>query len=173
MPALRASFKRVFDQNKGNKHISIKAADDGLFVVAYMFHEARMQAAIDGPYIEWLKENVVVYNKGHSDEDLVKYVTHNREVQEQIVENTPTQICSRVVSLFIERPNRDEKDIVFAILDDIRNNGTGWFPNKFQMDRYLWKVQDSLAAIRDAGSGSLKQWGLVRELWYSQHYRKF
>lgn len=125
--ALRKRLKVVFTLGKGNGHMSLKDWDGNEKALSYMFHE---------------DEATIIYNKTYSTDDISRFKEINATVQADIKNNSPNTIVSKVVTDLLENPKRyrDHKSIFFAISTIIYENGD-FFPNKFQMDRWITKVQ--------------------------------
>lgn len=69
--AFRVRMKKIFDQGKGNGHMSIKPWDGSDDACSYMFHEPQA---------------VVVIKKGVSDAQLVQFHDRNQHVQAEVKE---------------------------------------------------------------------------------------
>jgi len=67
--AFRVRMKKIFDQGKGNGHMSIKPWDGSSDACAYMFHEENAQ---------------IVIRKGVSDAQLIEYKARNQHVQAEV-----------------------------------------------------------------------------------------
>jgi len=169
--ALRAELKKHFDLGKGNGHMSIKPWDGDSKANSYLFHERQ-----DTP---------IVLNKGYTDKDITLFQKQNERIQEQIAENTPTNICKHITRLMIEtvpytprdQYDRDEghynatvcppKTIIFALWDYYKSRGE-WFPNKYQLDRYVYMIQASYAEYHAKGTDD--SWQSLKTSWYNTMY---
>lgn len=158
LATFRKSMQRTFTEGKGNKHMSIKNCDDDDKAYSYLFHET---------------EDCLVYNNGFSESDLQRFKNLNETIQQDIADNTPTEICSRVVSRLLKNPTSiSEREICYAIWRDLNENGK-WFPNKYQMERWVYKIQAELANYHDSRSGSDRNFEKTMDLWYSNMFSRF
>lgn len=128
--ALRKRLKASFDKGKGNGHMSLKQWDGNEKALSYMFHE---------------DEAEIIYNKGHSNDDIERYKKLNDDVKADIRNNSPNAIVSKVTQMLLETPSRgrDHRSIFIAIADEVYSRGE-FFPNKFQMDRWISRVEMDL-----------------------------
>ena len=120
LSAFRKLMQRTFTEGKGNKHMSIKDCDNKDEAYSYLFHE---------------KNECIIYNNGFSESDIERFQKLNEDIQQDIADNTPTEICSRVVSILIDNSTHvTEREICYTIWRELNKTGK-WFPNKFQMER--------------------------------------
>ena len=73
--AFRVRLRKVFDQGKGNAHMSIKPWDGNIDAISYLFHELSD---------EQKSNEVIVYVKDVSDETIGKARDRNREVRQKV-----------------------------------------------------------------------------------------
>lgn len=158
LSAFRKLCQRTFTEGKGNKHMSIKVCDGADEAHSYLFHES---------------DECLVYNNGYSDDDIKRFKELNATIQQDIADNTPTEICSRVVSILLANPTHiSEREICYTIWRELNKQGK-WFPNKFQMERWVYKIQAELANYHDSRSGTTRNFDKTMELWYSQMFGRY
>jgi len=92
--AFRKRMKNVFDKGKGNGHMSLKPWDGRVEAYSYMFHEDAENADI-------------VINKGHSEEDISKYISMNNKVQ-VLVNEAKKKASYRLEALALEYFKRED-----------------------------------------------------------------
>ena len=106
-------------------------------------------------------------NRGHSDEDINRYMDLNNVIQLEMKEKSPNKIIAKVVSLCYEKdpkcPRPSEYHLMSYILDVCRDQGD-WYPNRFQMDRYVMKIQTLLAGDEP------RTWEEQVDTWIREYY---
>jgi hypothetical protein len=141
LPALRAKLRKIFDNGKGNGHMSIKAWDYKEEALSYLFHEEE----VDTPLLL----------KGWSDQEVSGWKARNTQVQKD------SQGASyKAVDLAIMQLERDlngsaasweviEDEYIFnVIMGCIRDTKLHW-PSKFQMRHYIDQVKKEIAQRDD------------------------
>ena len=127
---LRNRIVKHFTKAKGNKHCSIKSSDGDVKNYSYMFkeHERDTFAVMqDGSY----KEN-----------DIKKFVEKHEEVNDEIKAKCPNAMCNAVYDILLKKGLNEPSDeqIFMEIFKWYKANGD-WFPNKYQSERYILKIQ--------------------------------
>lgn len=126
--ALRKYLKGHFDLAKGNRHLSLKAWDGDVRACSYLYHEGTK----------------VVSMKGFTDDELVLFKEKNDEVQKEIKRKSPIKIIADCVAHFKENKRLpSHSDIFMFIMNRLRVQGD-FLPNKFQMDRWILRIQADL-----------------------------
>lgn len=144
--AFRKELKRLFTKGKGNGHMSLKVWDGKKDYLTYMFHEENAE---------------VVFNRRFEDEELKELRKVGQDIKLSVKENSPTKICEIVAHAFRgSQPSAWE--LTRAVLDHCREKGE-WFPNKFQMERWVMSIQCMLAEEES-------DWKSLREGWISSYY---
>lgn len=160
--ALRKYFKTKFTQGTGNKHLSIKPFDSNEKGYAYMFHESNRDTF------------KVIINRGHTAEDIERYQQINESIKNVIKENTPAKICEIVAAQLIrecQEENKKPRDVFnpmgnphvwrYRICRGIwlhcKSKGD-WFPNNFQLKRYVMKIQEMLCEDKGDFEDVMKSW---------------
>lgn len=146
-PALRAELKKHFDLAKGNRHLSLKRWDGSPKACSYLFHEGT--------------EPVVL--KGFSQDEVNEFREANKDIQDLIKDKTPHRVLVEVYEKF-RGTEPSQFQMFSAIMDVCRYNGD-WFPNKFQVDRWMMKLQGMLAESKPP-----QEWESLKILWYRQYY---
>lgn len=143
--AMRKRLLTVFTAKKGNGNFSLKDWDGDLKAISYIYHE---------------DANLVpVFVRGFSPDDLLEAKQLNVQIQTEIKENAPLKICELVYEKFKHKQIITEKEIAYAIWDHCKSKGD-WFPNRFQMDRYIHMIQSMCAQTPD-------QWEWLKKKWYA------
>lgn len=160
MPALRMHLKKSFSAGSGNRHLSIKSRDlsQGDTCLSYMFHEDTRDTF------------KVVINRGYDTEAIKKIKISNEKIQKKISENSPGGVCQLVADrLSAKYPGRSmfqgqdtHKVIFFELMLHYREAGD-WFPNKFQVERYIRKIQSIL-------NPNPKDFEAVVQSWYQEMF---
>ena len=143
--ALRVAMKLIFDQGKGNAHMSIKDWDGNPKVCSYMFSDPKWG---------------LIYSSYNNDE-LEEFKKQNEEVQDKLKKNAPNAIVTEVC-LRLRKSNRfchSHEQICFMIWDILKERGD-WFPNKFQLERWIFRVQGELSDTESSWSRTKKDWYL-------------
>lgn len=126
--AFRVRMKKVFDQGKGNEHMSIKTWDGSLDAISYLFHEDP-----DGkPYIQY---NV-------SDETIEKAKERNKEVAVAVAAAKGKAAWRLEDEVFeqIKNPNTMQDEIAkMLILTSLRNGK--YMPNDYLLKSMVTRIQ--------------------------------
>lgn len=127
--AFRVRMKKVFDQGKGNAHMSMKPWNGSIDAISYLFHEE------DDAHLV-LRHNV-------SDELVDQAKARNREVQEKMKEAT-NRASWRLEDVVLEqmrsRTNPSEDDIAMAlILTALRSDK--YMPNEYLLKSMTRRIQ--------------------------------
>lgn len=131
--ALRAHLKKHFNLGSGNRHISLKDWDGHSKALSYMFKEGTDP----------------VFNRGYSDEDVKGFKELNASIQEVIKNNSPTTIVQECIEHFKDQPDKVGEFAVFKwLMYRLKENGD-WIPNKFQMERWILRVQTGVLDGKD------------------------
>lgn len=141
--ALRKEFKRTFDKGSGNGHMSIKHWDGDKKALSYMFHE---------------DEHEIIYNT-YTNEELDEFKKTNDEYKETLKKNAPNNIVAEVC-LRLRKSNRfsnTTETIAFTIWDILKEKGD-WFPNKFQLQRWIYRVQGELCETEMSWQRTKQDW---------------
>ena len=105
-------------------------------------------------------------NRGFQQDELDQFQKDHQEVHAKIQANTPQKICETISTLIMQRESKRQWDHHALIFDYImthcQTQGT-WFPNKFQLDRWIKTIQ-SMNVTPYAGFDKLK------ERWYHEMY---
>lgn len=166
--AMRKRFKTVFTLGKGNGHISIKEWDGKIDAIAYIYHE-------DMQLIPTLIH-------GFTDEEIVKAKDINSEHQATIKGGSPTKMLEQVYEKLMAKPippainymgemvprkRWGHEELFDAILDWYKAKGD-WMPNRFQLVRYIMKLQTMFTANDE-------DWVRLKGQWYTEMFqeRKF
>lgn len=143
-PALREYLKKHFDKGKGNRHLSLKKWDGDPKACSYMFHEG----------------TEVILRKGFTDDDIDMFRLINDNIKDAIKKNAPAKIVEDATNYF-----KDKKcthcDIFMWIMLRLRFNGD-WLPNKFQMERWIMRIQANVKSELEYKSYLVK----LYESWY-------
>lgn len=126
--AFRVRMKKVFDQGKGNAHMSIKTWDGNIDAIAYLFHEDD-----NAPL-------VVQYNV--SDETIEKARARNREVKLK-VEEAKTRASWRLedeVFDQIRTGNPTQDEIAKALILTSLRSGK-YMPNDYLLKSMVTRIQ--------------------------------
>lgn len=139
--ALRKYFKGHFNLATGNKHLSLKDWDGSVRACAYLYHEGTQ----------------VTNFRGFTDQEIEEFKMINKDVKSKQVK------IPAILEKVIERKRNykvydhdfskdsfyqpdlvnEKRDIFLLIMDELRKSGD-WIPNKFQMERYINRVQMAL-----------------------------
>lgn len=131
--ALRKYLKKEFSLSTGNRHLSLKNWDGDRKACSYMFHEG----------------TEALIRKGFSDDELKDFKDINAGIQEVIKKNAPSTIVQEAIVYFSSKPDKAGEYVVFKwIMDKLRQNGD-WVPNKFQMERWIMRVQAGVLDKKD------------------------
>lgn len=156
---LRQYLKSHFDQGKGNRHLSLKPWDQSSKAISYMFHEDNRDTF------------KVVINRGFDETLILKAKQDNELIQSHIQGNTPHAISEGLAKGLKEaHPNRswissqgNHKIIFREIIMHYRFNGNNFFPNKWQIERLIKKIQSLL-------NPNAKDFEQLIEDWYSEMF---
>ena len=154
IPALRLMLKGVFKLGKGNGHISIKPWDGSENPNQYLFHEG-----YDTP---------ILVQKIYTDKDIERFKKNCAIIKEKIIANTPTQMCQAILVDVIRLNNPSKKNICMLIWDYYQKQGD-WFPNKFQLERYVMRIQASFAEHQDGGNSNYN-WNQQKLNWFEEMF---
>lgn len=150
-PALRAELKKYFNLAKGNRHLSLKTWDGSERACSYLFHEGT--------------EPVVI--RGFTDIEVEKFREANQDIQLEIKDKSPNRICTAMYEKF--KGHQPSKFQLFSsIMDECRFNGS-FYPNKFQMDRWIMKIEGMLTENEEQTTN----WDSLKVRWYRQYYGDF
>jgi len=144
--ALRKYLKGHFTQATGNRHLSLKDWDGDEKACSYMFHEGTEP----------------VIRKGFTDDQLDKFRIINDQVKLAIKKNAPAQIVQDATEFFKDE-NPHHQTIFVWIMRRLRANGD-WLPNRYQMDRWIMRIQANLKTDRQYDSYLVQ----LYEGWYGQ-----
>lgn len=142
--ALRKYFKKYFDLATGNRHLSLKDWDGDRKACSYMFHEGTEP----------------VINKGFSEREIEDFKIINETIKNEIKKNAPAKIVEEA-TIYFKGKDPGHKDIFKYILCRLRSNGD-WLPNKYQMDRWIFRIQANLKSDHEWYDYISR----VYELWY-------
>lgn len=158
---LRKRFLKEFTKGKGNKHISIKVADESKKPLSYMFHEHKRESFR------------IIVNEGYTDEEIEGFKSTTETIQNTIKENNPKQmiqdVYERVLSatdkIKIEHdycPSWGTKQYEasptspFAIgmyilewYDERREITNYYLPNKHALGRYVQQIRYMYECARE------------------------
>ena len=113
----------------------------------------------------------VVYARGHTDEEIAHYNDVNEQVIQAIKDNSPIKICERVAMQIYQTDKKNvyqsEDTIMRYILDDVHKRGD-WYPNSFQMRRWVMRIMDTLVSLTDHPT---VQWEWIRNSWINNYYK--
>lgn len=146
-PALRMYLKKYFTQGKGNRHLSLKTWDGDTKACSYMFHEGTEP----------------ILRTGFSDTELENFKALNEGIKRAIKKNAPAQIVADATEHF-KGKDPDHQLLFKWIMLRLRANGD-WLPNKYQMDRWIMRIQANLKDDVQYGS-YLKR---LYESWYGEY----
>jgi hypothetical protein len=122
---VRTWFKDTFNKGQGNKHHSIKEADDSDNSLSYLFHEN-------------IDEECITYNLNYTQDDIDRFIDLNRVVQSAMV--TPLEVCKKLAEEILkENLPRNYKNIIRLIYHHFKSTGS-WIPDRRQTERYLHKI---------------------------------
>lgn len=144
--ALRKELKKHFTQGKGNKHLSIKVWDGNPKGLSYLFHEGTDP----------------IFVKGYTSDDIMNFRKQDEFIKANIDANQPRKVVEIIVAQCRQKGNCYHKEICMLFFDYYKSKGE-WFPNKFQMDRYIKAVQGILADTPVA-------WDCLKETWYNDMF---
>lgn len=149
--ALRKELKKQFDKGKGNGHMSLKEWDGNKKALSYMFHE---------------EEAGIIIMKDYNNNDIEEFKRTNNDIQKSLKENGTNAIVSKVVGRAAEsgKWRHSHEDICFLIWDILKENGE-WFPNKYQLERWVMKVQAELQGQTEY------EWSKCKKEWYRQMFQ--
>ena len=149
LQALRAQLKLIFDKGKGNGHMSLKSWDDNPKAISYMFHEG---------------EDCIVVNKGFTPKEIEDAKTVCKDIKEAVKANSPNNICKVIVDKLLEKniDSNNKRMICFHIWDHLQEKGD-WFPNKFQLERWISMIQ---CLMVQCSSNPDANWKALKERWY-------
>lgn len=119
-------LKKLFDIEKKHQY-SIKVWDGCDGALSYMFHEV---------------DEVVLCNKGYSDDDLQRYRELNSKVQEVIAVNKQRggRVCDRVIEEYRNNGEHPERDDIIRKFCEMIRDGEMYEPGDFMMIRYVEEV---------------------------------
>lgn len=143
-PALREHLKKYFNKGKGNRHLSLKQWDGDPKACSYMFHEG----------------TELIMNKGFTDEEIEVFKVMNDNVRQAIKKNAPAQIVQDATEYF-KGQDPSHQVLFMWIMKRLRDNGD-WLPNKFQMERWIMRIQANLKTDKEYGSYLVR----LYECWY-------
>lgn len=167
--AMRKRFKTVFTLGKGNGHISLKEWDGKIDAIAYIYHED-MQL-------------VPTLTHGFTDEEIVQAKAINSEHQATIKGGSPTKMLEQVYERIMSADGSKKQCNVVTgkyefvkfshsylfgcILDWYKAKGD-WMPNRFQLVRYIMKLQSMINCHEE-------DWERLKGEWYTEMFqeRKF
>lgn len=150
--ALRVYLKKHFNLATGNKHLSLKDWDGDTKACSYLFHEGTEP----------------VMNRGFTQQEIDTFKTINEGIKKEIKKNAPAKIVEDATEYFtpIQQSRKyrvSHKEIFIWIMNRLRENGD-WLPNKYQMDRWIARIQANIFDDREFESW-LKD---TYEMWYGQ-----
>lgn len=129
--AFRVRMKKIFDQGKGNGHMSIKPWDGDMDACAYLFHE---------------KDAEIVLRKGVSPEQLDSFARRNAEVQVEVAaqkEKAAWRIEDEVVKRMAGKRNPSDSDVAYQIVQAAFDLNK-YVPNKYLLRAMIYNVQYKL-----------------------------
>lgn len=136
--AFRVRFKKIFDQGRGNGHMSIKPWDGDIDACAYMFHEPAAR---------------VVIRKGIDDARLEQFKERNKHVQQEVMtakEKASWKLEAEVIKRMKADPDTFSGDqptdyeVAYQLVRaafDLKK----YVPNRFQARGMIYNVQYALA----------------------------
>jgi len=141
---LREYLKKHFDQGKGNRHLSIKKWDGDPKACSYLFHEG----------------TETIIRRGFTDEEIESFKLINENIKQAIKKNAPAQIVTDATEHFAGQ-DPTHQDLFKWIMIRLRANGD-WLPNKYQMERWIMRIQANLKDDTQYGSYLVR----LYESWY-------
>lgn len=150
--AIRMNLGRHFTKGKGNTHHSVKEWDGDERALSYLFHD------------EYHK---IITSLAYSKDDIERFKENSDNIKDDLKKNgTINTLCKAVEKLRERYPNRyrhEKQDICDAIWDVLKEQGN-WYPNKFQLERWIMKVQADTAENEH-------DWECVKKQWYADMFR--
>lgn len=145
--ALRVYLKKYFTKGSGNRHLSLKQWDGDTKACSYMFHEGTEP----------------IFRRGFSDEDIEGFKNLNEGIKKAIRKNAPAQIVQDATDFF-QGKDPGHSTIFMWIMKRLRDNGD-WLPNKFQMERWIMRIQANLKDDKQYESYLVR----LYECWYGNY----
>ena len=155
--ALREYLLKHFAKGSGNGHLSIKTFDGRRKGYSYMFHE-HGRATFQ-----------VVMNRGHTESELETYLNEHKNYATEIAKNSPIKIIERIAKqILAEMPKGyniigQHQKLCNYVWDELHDKGD-WFPNKFQLERWIMKLQAVLAGK------NTPSWQYTKDEWYDRFF---
>lgn len=150
--AVRNSLSRYFTKGKGNGHHSVKIWDGNEKALSYLFHD---------------EEYVIIENLGYTNDDIERFKQSCDDIKDDLkVNGTSNTLCKAIEKLRQRYPKKykyDKPEICHAIWDVQKELGN-WFPNKFQLERWIMKIQGDV-------SENEHDWENVKKQWYNDMFR--
>ncbi|WP_445772280.1 hypothetical protein [Rheinheimera sp.] len=160
---LRARIAKIFDNQKGNKNLSVKHWDGDETYIQYTLKELKDYAH--------LSEVLVVNSRTGgflAVGTLEQLHARSRLVANEIKENTPTKICLKIAEQIIESEIRITDFEIFRQICIYLMTKGKFLPNKFQSERWIIQVKVCIAQIRDGRSGGTKsQEDVISQLYHN------
>lgn len=126
--AFRVRMRKVFDQGKGNGHMSIKAWDGSMDAVSYLFHE-------DGDDTQLIEQ----YNV--SDETIAKAKARNNEVQEKMKEAKERASWKLEDEVFLKMTKESNEDEIAKAIILTALRGGKYLPNDYLLKAMTTRIQ--------------------------------
>ena len=133
--AFRVRLKKIFDQGKGNEHMSIKTWDGALEAISYLFHEDD-------------SEDVIVLRHNVSDDTIQKAKELNKRVQGQVEKSKQKAswtLEQEVFEYYKSNPSLKPDQLQIAhmiILSALRKDK--YVPNDFLLKAMVTKIMFKL-----------------------------
>lgn len=127
--AFRVRMRKVFDQGKGNGHMSIKPWDGNIDAISYLFHEDDDNAKL-----------IVQYNI--TDETIEKAKARNREVKDKVAiakERASWRLEEEVYQQVVNRSVTDDEIAKAIILTSLRSGK--YMPNDYLIKSMVTRIQ--------------------------------
>lgn len=140
----RKELKKYFNKGTGNKHHSIKSADERDEALSYLFHEN-------------IDEECIVYQNGYSKDEIDGFIALNSQIQAEM--STPTEVCKMIASQLLKDKSDWSTKNIFRLIYEAHKAKGSWLPDRRQAERYLHRIQ---AMIREDSF----------DVWYSYYFQK-
>lgn len=148
-PALRAELKKHFNLASGNKHLSLKIWDGNSKALSYLYHEGTTPDLI----------------RGFNEPELNQAQEVNSLVKAQIKKNAPATVVQLATEYFLSKSQKPQATQIFSYLYDHYHANGEWFPNRYQFERYITRIQANLSQtpgeIHDHKVLLLRQYGFA------------
>lgn len=166
-----ARFKNLFTKGSGNGHHSRKKWDGKNRYIQYTLKEVKDDIPLESVLVLNITRTITTeWIQWYSDEILAKLLADAQNETAEILDNTPGQVCVKIIRHILAQPTFDASQrTVFDLIFKHYMDKGDWLPNKFQTDRYINYIRYKCFLVKDAESGGTQTQNFI-EVKYQEWY---